>query len=177
VTPLVHHHAPVPEERAHRREVERGGRVARDELALGVNPGRAEPGGALADRETAAVARTEGRQVAAHAGDVVIPAQDLVEGQRLAQPDQLGPDLLRQRGDGRVIQRKRGGMSWSCGCVLSTAEAQDLGAAECHGQNAGTKEREHTRLCQYQGIDAARHHQRCSTSAAHTSLCRSPTVK
>ena len=88
-------HPAVPEERLRRREVEEGWSVAGDEAALRMRPARPEAGCALTDRQAARVAGGERRQVAGHAGNVVVAAQDLVEGQNTAEPDERRPDAGR----------------------------------------------------------------------------------
>jgi hypothetical protein len=79
-------HPAVPEQGLQGGQVEQRRGIARDENAAGVNAGRAVSRGALADGEAAGVAGSVSRQVAGHARDVAIAAQDLVEYQRLAQP-------------------------------------------------------------------------------------------
>ncbi len=76
-----------------REEIEERRRVPRDELS-GRDATRAGPSPVAPwpiERLRPSPVREAG-QVAGHAGDVVVAAEDLVERERLAEPDQLGPD-------------------------------------------------------------------------------------
>ncbi len=84
-----HEHTPVPREHVHRVEVEECRRTPVDEFALRVHPVETEAGRPLADGEAPPVHRGARGQVARHAGDVPVAAQDLVERERLTEQRQL----------------------------------------------------------------------------------------
>src|SRR4051794_3498893 len=116
---VVDLHPAIPEERPVGEQVERGRRVPRDECAAGMNPRRTETGGALSDRQTAPIAGGEPRQVTGHAGDVLVSAQNLIEGQHLTQAHELGADRAGSderadasaRGQGPYLRRQGAGLA------------------------------------------------------------------
>ena len=96
-------HAAVPEQiEGAEPRVDQCGRVARDELASRAErPRRPQPAAARADRQRQSVPRVRRRVVAGGARDVTVPAQDLVEHERLTEVDQ------RRRLGGRRPDRHR----------------------------------------------------------------------
>ena len=103
VTRIVPADPAVPEQLLDGEEVEdlRGVPGNESDSRVGVNSCRSESDPPLAERQTPAVAGSEGREVTGHTGDVFVAAQQLVEREGLAQPDQRGTYLRRlvQRGD------------------------------------------------------------------------------
>ena len=76
----VHGDPSVPEQRLESGEIEQWRGIPRNEGPGRVNPAWAKPRGALADREASGIAGPERGQMTGHAGNIAIPAQNLVEG-------------------------------------------------------------------------------------------------
>jgi hypothetical protein len=94
-------HASVPEQMLQRVQVERRRRVPRDESCRRRLARRPETSAALPDGQALVVPRREGREMARHARDVAIAAENLVEREGLAELRQGGAHVRcgRKRND------------------------------------------------------------------------------
>ena len=120
-------HPAIPEERIERGEIEQRWGVSRNEHPVGMDARRSQSACTLADGETASVAGSVGREMAGHAGDVAIAAQNLVERQRLAEADQCRPNRRRPAQCGDAARRGQLANETGQGVIRRVAAGCQLG--------------------------------------------------